>query len=123
MKAPSMKVVLYGVLLLCVVAMSGVVVYHFTVTVPRQNRAVIEQREQTERSRKAEETLKAAAETYRRESLQNCIADAYDLYRDEWEQACKRIGRGTECLLPSGTADNQNEYLQSHKDECYKLWN
>lgn len=59
------------------------------------------------------------ASTSRGTALQNCLDNAYELYRTNWANSCRRRGEKDNCSLPTATAIKWEEEYERDKDRCY----
>jgi len=90
------------------------------------NRDLMEQKEKEERR------LREEANQYRRQmreqaegkrkALSECLQTANYHYQSAWNDACKSINPGTQCRLPSSTANILEQRLMQSRNECFRLY-
>lgn len=54
--------------------------------------------------------------------LDNCLSDAYDLYKKQWDSTCKLDGHKEDCTLPKYRSDTVEEYYKGLKEDCFKKY-
>ncbi len=48
-----------------------------------------------------------------------CLGEAFTLYREKWDQACKKDNQGSGCGLSERESESINDYLDDLKRNCY----
>lgn len=90
------------------------------------NRDLMEQKEKEERR------LREEADQYRRQMreqaegrrkvLSECLQTANSHYQSSWNDSCKSLNLGTQCRLPSSTANILEQRLMQSRNECFRLY-
>lgn len=68
------------------------------------------------------ERREEAEQTLRWTNLNACLTATSDDYMAMWNQFCKDLGLGEDCILPFNLSDRCDEHYKEHRDECFKLY-
>lgn len=60
----------------------------------------------------------ASDEANRQSIIDACMTDAYDTYLLNWNTACKSLGEGDDCLLPTSKSDRVDQMYKDAQDMC-----
>lgn len=67
---------------------------------------------------KAEATARANAAATRQKNIDNCMAEAWQTYSDDWDTACYIAGEGADCVLYPSTASALDARKISQEQNC-----
>jgi len=70
--------------------------------------------------RKEEKIIESIKKSVDEISRLECLNDAYETYGRNWDESCKRLGKGKGCLLPASLAGVLDERLEDSKEDCYR---
>lgn len=84
------------------------VFYYFVIFLPGKEKSQIVQQEAKEKDRQYKISL--------------CLQQAYDMYRNRWNSACKLDGKKDDCTLPTSRSEVIEAFHKDLKDECYKRY-
>lgn len=54
--------------------------------------------------------------------ISDCQTRAYESYNLDWNDTCKIVGKGNDCLLPTWRAEGIDEDYQRALDRCVMLY-
>lgn len=77
-----------------------------------------EQEDKVEKERKQrQEAAKQIAE-----ALNDCLGNAHETYRKNWNKSCEHYGQARDCALPASIAESLNKMHQDRRNECIQLY-
>lgn len=72
--------------------------------------------------KKQEKLEQQLEENKQKDALNNCLADARQDYHYNWEDACKKNKKGSDCALPSHQANSIEKWKSEAEKQCMEKY-